>query len=190
MSGVTGKALIVVVLASLAYPGTSSAADSPWYKKLWGKITQKNVVRQTPALDPAKSLPPPVKRPAVQSAKPASKAPAAPSKTHAVTLDEDNAPEAPLSDAARKVLNTPTRESQELKQNPRALTVDDSSPEMQTLTSDGYTGPDMSEERSPADEHLHRNFPMPQPQVQQPMKNPPTIQQYAPPPQPPRRRDE
>ena len=196
MSGVTGKVLTAVLLASFLHPGMSMAAEDSWHARLWHKITRQKIVHKEPAPVPTQkkvSLAVPIKASAQTAPKPGLKpAPAALMKKNAVTAaDRDDAPEPPLSDEARRLLETPARKIKGYGQSSGALTVDDSSPQMHTLTSDGYSGPDMSEERAPMDEQLHRKFPMPQPPpVQQPVKNPPTIQQYAPPPQPPRRSDE
>jgi hypothetical protein len=57
-----------------------------------------------------------------------------------------------------------------------------------SLSSDGYEGPDLSEERSIEDELLIRTIPLPQTNVPQPPRKPPTPGQYAvPQPKMPRR---
>jgi len=66
------------------------------------------------------------------------------------------------------------------KSDPSALEVDDALPGLadtkKTLAMEATF--DLSEEMSPADRHLKREFPMPQPQMPQPPRVPPTPDQY------------
>lgn len=144
---------LVILAVRPAFP-----ADLPWYKRIWNRMFDRASEEQlkeadaTPAVEKSSETAPPEEEP--------------------LRVDEE-VPQ--LTPHEKEMMRTPIRE---LKESPSDLTVDDSAVPSRTLTSDGYEGPDLSEERTPADEHLKRKFPMPKTPIPEPPRTPPTIDQY------------
>jgi hypothetical protein len=148
------KLCAALCAAALIFCQTSPAfaATEPWYKRLFGRSSQKSA---TPIPDPSKELP----RPAVRAR------PAAPAVLPAKTATQPAAEENPISS---------------YKEKPDALEVDDSLKAFTPKPGDEEE-PDLSKERTPADDLLKREFPMPQEAPPEAPRLPPTPDRYAPP---------
>lgn len=158
-----GGFLCASVLPPAAYP-----AEGNWFTRTAKKFFSRNADTRAPsAAVPGPSL---------------SSAPVAASEKPPARPDAGKTKEAAGTVPAGSFLHTPTPRYK--LRHPKARFIDDDSEEMRTLTSDGYDGPDLSEERTVYEEHLMRKFPMPQPRVPEPPRTPPTPDRYAPPPRP------